>query len=741
MRIPKPGQYKAPERFVRFATKSPTGAGERRALRRLPIDDFECSKRGFSLVGPVMNAGVLAEDEYRELMKLSRLYNWEFKGEKGKRDLDRRGELLAKLPRCSVVGIDVDADKSQGEEAFKAAREIAELLVDKFALLGYQMTVFHSSGEARPGLHLHLGFVNEDARAPDLDRTFLRLVSKLAHESGLVDHEASPTKKARLTLVRPCDRDNPAPPAKVDLIPFNHAPRSKGRLFRPEGGFNKDKSGKKTMTEWSRFKIASPIDKRLVAMAPAEEVAPKKASRIKPNFKFKPIKRPKSRKLDYVLKPLIQALQSLASPGFNHELRLALCGVAISKSLLSREDWVYALDHGIPDKADADESVKCWEATAQLNRLSQPHTGAGKLRKLVGTEGVRKIAFALAEITNESAVDVLSRFGRTVMKYQREHSIRLQAAFMDRRDAFVKEGNDRQVLKTDRLIKFLTRSDHCGDFTLTPTCKGCEKHIHDEAPIYCEGVLCGSCTFKKIKTFESWLRENWPDNTHKTHDRVGRRLKPSAVVFDGFKTRRDAFKISKRMIRGLKLKRIIYANPDASYSVLIFSIYEDATLINRVGWTDRDGAEHDYTATRVFKKITTPELIRVVVDGLARNHVAIMSLIERREYHKAAKILDEIRGAHGCYGRLDKTPWPTSKHIQFFKKEKAIALDETRDRSHLCDLSCASDCGTSYEYTHTKTGWSTCSANKYPMTFDQVIARRSFEDSLRSTPVEIVARE
>ena len=248
----------------------------------------------------------------------------------------------------------------------------------------------------------------------------MRLVKKVALKAGLVEHSASKTNRGSLTLVRPIDVENPEPPAKLDLIPFNHAPTSKGRLFRPVGGFNKDKSARKVATAWSRFSVPSLIDRRLLAMSPKPELK-KGRSRVQKDYKHKPIKRSKPRReankyKKHILRPLVSALKDLAAPGLNHELRKAIAGLAISKSLLDRDDWIYVLDAGLPDSSDADEAVKVWDSTAQRVALALPFTAGGKIRDLIGSTGVSKLALAISKATNDSFVDVLTRFGRPSLK-------------------------------------------------------------------------------------------------------------------------------------------------------------------------------------------------------------------------------------------------------------------------------------------------------------------------------------
>ena len=307
---------------------------------------------------------------------------------------------------------------------------------------------------------------------------------------------------------------------------------------------------------------------------------------------------------------------------------------------------------------------------------------------------------------------------------------------MDRRDAASKIEDEKQVTRIDKILKSLKRTINCGDIMLTPTCQFCSNCIHDASKMFCETVLCASCVFKKLKSYESWLGQQWKGDDER-HDDFNVRYTPTFVRFDGFETRKKAFKALNKIVKktDTKARRSVHANPDGTWSIVIFSLYFDVTRNDEIEWRNPDGTEESYKAAESHSLKKKSDLIALVLDTLSRNYAAIMTMIKNKNFKLAAKTIDEVRGTHAVYGK-DRTPWPTSKHLKEFRKGVAIELNKTEDRSHLCDGSCPEESGVSYEYTHTPTGWSTVSETRYPMSFSGVIERREFELSFNAPKLE-----
>ena len=716
------------DRIVRYATKTSSGAGEIRRLHVLPKSGEVCAREyGFNLVGPAMYAGDLSDADFAELLDLAAIPGATITAEQN----DRLREITATLPRITCVGIDIDGDD------VAASNALAEIIQARFEDLGYALAAYHSSGKDGAGLHLEFGGVAYDAARPDVGRPLMRLVADMAEKAGLVP--VSGSRKGQGYFLSWCfPGHEKAPGAKIDLIPFNHDPASKGRLFRPIGGLNKTRTARKCATRWNKTQAPSMIDSRLLRMAPPPiDVAPKKRSKIDKNFAFEPITIPKDAKLDYVLKPLIEALESIKRPGENHQIRMAICGLAQSKSILDRKSWLYAMNVALPDASDAAEAFKLWETTKQRIRLKQPYMGAGALRRIAGSMAVDRIIFALSKITGETLPDVKARFGRATIAYQSDRIAGVKIRLEDMRKL---ETEDKRKIRIDRQIRRLDYAVGCGKYTHHASCGFCEKKCYS-VELKCSFLeLCASCINKYLKTLQGWLFEHWTDGVE---DRCGVRQFRQAVRCGGFSSRREALEYMDKSLgksHDVKACRIASPRPDGTWEVFAFStVHRVAQHFISYAEDDGEGGAKKLEYEEAFRDLEKEDLIRLVLDALSRRQSTILALLEDNETKLAAEILDALYCSHRVTGTKDGSPWPTNDQLAEWSKEKAAALaKEDEDDVEKCDGYCPDEAGFVHRYVHEQTGWSIVSLDRFPLNPLDVVFRHRVDKLVGRNTTRIV---
>lgn len=719
MRIEKPTIGRAPaqriiarERFHRYATRSSRGK-EKWELVALPIDGAECARQGFNLVGQALDLNVLGDIKYLELKRLAALKRDEMTTDEGV----ALGEILSQLPRATVVDIDIDGDDAA------ASKSIALKMIEEFATKGIEVVAYHSSGPQRGGLHLAFGAV-ADPKHPDLGRMVGRLVAEVAADAGLVAAKGSNVSFDGIPLswVLSSEADAAEPGAKLDLIPFNHDPSSRGRLFRPIGGLNKTETARKCIASWSPFSIPTPIDAAFLAQIPAARPAFKKAT-SKKIYTFEKIERARThQRKDHQLTPLIDALKSIYRPGDNHDVRLALSAIAISKSIMTRDDWIYAMGIAFRDHEDA---AAAWSSTATRLKLGQNCKGANWLRGRLGHDKIWTIARAIADITKEKVAFVAIRFGRPY-----SDKIALKAVgeiFYDSKvKAYALEPeNERRQKRLEQLIFRSRKSSRCLQYQHKAECSGCDAETYTTR-IRCDWLeTCPTCHSKFLMQLESWMHQNWRD-----------RSRYHFTVYDGLESKKTAQELldttMKTLNPHLKALRVCYPNVDGTWS--IFAISDEHNLNNYLVGASRWNEETDsidpmVQPTRSASNIGKREAIRHMIDALSRRFLTIQTLFERKEYELAAELLETLYASHRVTGTKDPTGWPTKAMLAEIIRDNVKKPDD-----ELCE--CPFDMPERHHYKHIPTGWSISSADKYPMSPRKILSRHQTDiDMGRAPPI------
>ena len=208
--------------LVRRMTESTTGGFS--PLHVVPdCDDAGPGASGFNLLGQVVCILDLTDAEQRRLAKLAGMTR--VAQRQRDKSLEREERMLwAVLPRLTCPGMDIDirSDLKRTDAGRHAAIALARRLIQAECANGVGLRSSWSGGWERGNIHLDWRFDGSVA-IPHLLRVMHTRVVRICAELGAPTSDNKPNG---------CK-------AWVDLAPLNHEAASRGRLWRPLGGFHK----------------------------------------------------------------------------------------------------------------------------------------------------------------------------------------------------------------------------------------------------------------------------------------------------------------------------------------------------------------------------------------------------------------------------------------------------------------------------------------------------------------------
>ena len=495
----------------------------------------------------------------------------------------------------------------------------------------------------------------------------LRRAGVVAHEAGLAPKPGSAVGHGDvpLTWILP-GRGG----AVLDLIPLNHGPSSKQRLFRPLGGLNKRADARKCLALGSP-PAGSPITRAILAQAPPAPAQPQRRERERyQQEEWEPVL-PVGR-----LAPLIRALVPLCRPGDNHDLRLAICAVAQVKKLLTRVAWINAIGQAWGDHSDA---AAAWDSTAERLRSNLAVRGATWLRARVGTLAVYRIAHAVAAVAEEPISEMFARFGRPTA----------DGAHLDAIDNYVTD---------TRLSDRVATARRCLQFRHHAVCTGCDVELY-RARVRCGWFeACPACAIAHMRSTEGWLHEQWEGQI--IHAR-----------FTGYATREEALDDVARRITpaktGERPLRLPVPRSDGSWDVLALATTRSiGAALLRGQWR----------AAEVVGEVDAPEAVKLAIDAIAQRLLVPLDHLEHGRFIEAAELLEDLYCTHRAVGVIGATlGWPSTTALRVAAREHVEARNET-------DCCCAADTPECHHYDHLPTGARVVDGARYPQPITMLVS-------------------
>lgn len=362
---------------VRRGCRDPEGGAA--PLHVVPdADDRAPQRAGLNLLGqPVCVLG-LSPEERADLARLSRRPV----DAQDPEDRARERALWARLPRLAGTGYDVDMAEwlSGTDEGRAAVLDVASRIYAQEAREGVRLRVSWSGGPARGRMHLEWGELPPEARIPELLDALHARAERICRAAGVPTHlEKDPRTKAW-----------------VDLVPLNHRPGNRGRLWRPLGGLHKDGASRKALALDHEPGAVS-----IAALAPDLEAARLRAARPEGRQRAARARRhagvPTRSGTRAELEPLVALLGGFyaRAPRAGHgDARLAFAALLLGAGLCS-EDSERAIRDGLGNEQHAARAVA---TTRDRLEAGEPCRGAAWVEQHAGAAFVGEVLRAVDRI-------------------------------------------------------------------------------------------------------------------------------------------------------------------------------------------------------------------------------------------------------------------------------------------------------------------------------------------------------
>jgi len=667
----------------RWATRSPTGRGERWQLVSLPADDQECARRGWNLCSPTLDVSALSRDQLDALTDAASSASAELPG------------LLENLPRLTCPGYDVDGDCSI------ASAEIATRLLRAEASRGNNLRASFSSGPGGAGRHLEFGPATHEAQTPGLLRTMMRRAAVLAAEAGLVPQDGSSGSVDGVPLfwTLPDHKSilGKEAPARLDLSPLNHNPRSRERMFRPLGGLNKRQNDRKSLCRGSPRR-GPPITVAVLSEAPAAvvNIAPGSSEQIGARTRRARERNSADRvEIVHASGPLYDWFMAHKRAGAHHDERQAVAAFAIQAALFSKRIWVSAMGQAWGDIEDAGAA---WDSTLRRLNAHQPVRGATWLRKRLGTRAWRALVAAISAVSGRSLPFLTQRLGTPTAA---EEYVRQVEEYFDQSAADIRAGlrpaisHDRGIVR-DRIRTRVLNSEYCCRTIRESRCTNCNLFTC-RCKIHCsERELCQLCLNRYMINVESWLAEKW------------RGLTIRIVHVHGFETREGAMKkiaVLSSVRAGEGALRVVSPATDGTWSLMILC-RKGAEIDNRIVFL---GAQ---------QVVKSREAIRLLCVELQKRSSTVLDMLERGETEDAVLLMEALYCTHSVMGQRNASlPYPRMSDLDAARKAELAELRE--EREDFC-YDCPEDTRQTHTVTIIATGIIVIEDSDFPPSITQV---------------------
>jgi len=675
-----------PDKVHRWAVQQQKEAW---TLLELPAADSEreAAARGWNILGPELVVEALPREQADRLVDLARRARRKGTDEDATEEAELAA-LLALVPRRTCPGYDVDVcDEGR-------AREYSRRILEGEAARGATLRVTYSGPSGRR--HLEWGPTAPGAEHVDLLYAGLGRARDNLTRCGFVPLRGASGGESMgaLQWVWPDDPDGEC--GYVDLVPLNHAPGSRQRLFRGLGGLHKDGRTRKRLvpgsalrgSPWSAGAVLEGL--RLYAAQVPEKVRPRPERKARA---WEPMP------LKGKVKPLWRVLRDYApSDGpTRHRLRLACCGLGLGRELLDREAWVSALT-ALGSKggevAAASAARGAWRSTKARIRGKRAVTGANVVRSILGPAG----SLAL--------IDAISRAGRVSVEVALERVgwDRSQEAELD---ALREEFRERDGEVAEALVRRTDSVAKCGQIIQRRKCLGCWRP-RDWCVLTCgwRGA-CPECAAGRVRLILPELRQAWVASAHRF------------VVLDatGLATRDASVDYGRRACQlaefGERPLRLIYPDPrgNGEWGCLLFARFgsQGAARLRGLGM----GAKSD---RRLEVLSGWAAANRYGIALLARG-AAVRERLRRVGAGAAADLAESLYRTHDVLGwQGASVPWVIATAAKELRKARGEAAEAERppDPEAPKECECATDRPCAYSYEVAATGQEIGAITKSP---------------------------
>ncbi|KKN40132.1 hypothetical protein LCGC14_0736300 [marine sediment metagenome] len=452
--------------------------------------DDRMAKAGFNMIGQVVSIEGLDERSRVGFCKSVNRTTAD-RDQQGPRHRELENATWAKLPRLTGPGMDIDVppELNGTREARDASLALVRKLIAAEAALGVGIRASWSGGEERGRVHLDWVWDGSVAE-PHLLRALYHRVVRTCAKLGVATD----------------DTRTEADLAWVDLVPLNHWPGNRGRLWRPVGGLRTWGARKVPMDgHWGdAWKGAALSTQALKADIETMEAEAQKEGDDRKHQQLRKRKRAEQKQVWLIpcrreeLDPLREFLQQTV-PGDGpkrHGHRMAWAEVLRASGFRDRDTaWLIASSHG-----NVEDSEKLVENTRQRHEAGARNRGKGFLETELGVQLMDRYADLLGRIKVKGAPKVVKpKDGAKGPVGDLRRRVRATSGLSRQvKDAMVAYSDVlEQANAADPAVNALRRPSTCRTFHERVTCRGCRRS-RGVRRTACEDELCAWCHGSRV---------------------------------------------------------------------------------------------------------------------------------------------------------------------------------------------------------------------------------------------------
>lgn len=491
----------APLGLVRRMTTETGGAGGCFAPYYVvpDLNDLHTAAAGYNLIAQVLDVSGLSELERLRLAKLGQQTRAAQAAAKKRQEGDPEAEenaTWAGIPRLTSPGIDIDTvDGLEGPAVREVSEAMARRLVDVEAARGVGMRVAWSGGRDRG--RLHLDWLWGQVAAPELLAAIHARVVRMCAELGI------PTSNTK----------QPGDVAWVDLVPLNHGPASRGRLWRPLGGL-RESGRRKALAGWpvqggplTQTDLAADLAAVTERRADQEHQRKQRQRRRKRRGATGPAELVPTRREDLdALRDWLRTTLAADGPG-RHAHRMAWAEV-LRGSGFRDSDAASLIASAL---GNAEDATKLVTNTRSRHQAGQPNRGQAYLEEQLGTKTMARYAEILGRIrVHGEPKRVKPKRGAQGPSGNLRRRVRAAASLGRRaRENMVAAAELLRVADSqDKAINGLLRPGVCRLIHERVSCQGCGGS-RGTRRIACEDELCAWCHGSRVLHEHELVLASW----------------------------------------------------------------------------------------------------------------------------------------------------------------------------------------------------------------------------------------